>query len=150
MTASFLDCSYSCILLPHIQTETDLQGEVITIADRMYDQRNSDLSNLYGGKCPSRERWRRRVQKLVMHPEYYGDGTVVAVRALGSAEKPRHATIAEWIAIELLRHAPKGYKTPFSVVTNAPEQAPGSYGWVMLDSTGESLMPADLTTATAA
>jgi len=143
MSASFLDCLYSCILLPHIHTGAGLKREVLAVADRIYDQRHSDLSALFGGTCPSLESWRRLVQKMVVHPEQYDDGTVVAVRANGSATKPRHVTIAEWVAIELLRLAPKGYKTLFATVTNAPGQAPGSSGWVMLNFNGQGLVPID-------
>ena len=105
--------------------------------------RHSDLSALFGGTCPSLESLRRLVQKLVVHPEHDDDGTVVAVRANGSAAKPRHVTIAKWVAIELLRLAPKGYKTPFMTVTNVLGQAPGSSGWVALNFSGQGLVPID-------
>jgi len=141
MSSSFLDCFYSYILLPNVATRTSLDREVISAADRIYDQRQGELSELFGGSLPPRKSWRKRVRKMVTHPELFDDGMAVSVRANGSVQKPSHAAIVEWLAIELLRQAPAGHKTPFMVVTNALGQAPGSSGWVTLNARGDGLVP---------
>jgi hypothetical protein len=115
----FKDVFYHCVPILNAASSKELSSKLRQYASELYDENPSRLQFMVGGNSLTKEKWIRRAQRMVIHPDYdhKEQTTYISIRQCGKCSD-RHDEVVDLLAAKLMSKAPKNYPVQKTVVSS--------------------------------